>query len=110
MRISPAVISSSPATMRSSVDLPQPDGPTSTTSSPSAISRSTPRIASNPPGYILRTPLSCTPAIGLLLRLDETFDEQALHSDHAEDRRKHGQDGRRPDGVQPDPTIVDIEH
>ena len=30
MRISPPVISSSPAIMRSSVDLPQPEGPTST--------------------------------------------------------------------------------
>ena len=35
--ISPSVISSSPAIMRSSVDLPQPDGPTSTQNSPSAI-------------------------------------------------------------------------
>ena len=35
MRISPAEISSSPAIMRSSVDLPQPEGPTSTTNSPS---------------------------------------------------------------------------
>ena len=35
--ISPAVIASSPATMRSSVDLPQPEGPTMTTNSPSAI-------------------------------------------------------------------------
>src|SRR5213593_1138334 len=33
MVISPAVISSSPATMRSVVDLPHPDGPTSTTNS-----------------------------------------------------------------------------
>ena len=38
------VISSSPAIMRSSVDLPQPDGPTSTQNSPSAIAMSTPRI------------------------------------------------------------------
>ena len=38
MRISPAVMFSSPAIMRSSVDLPQPDGPTSTTNSPSSIS------------------------------------------------------------------------
>ena len=30
MSISPPVMVSSPATMRSSVDLPQPDGPTST--------------------------------------------------------------------------------
>ena len=39
MRMSPALISSSPAIMRSSVDLPQPEGPTSTISSPSAISK-----------------------------------------------------------------------
>jgi hypothetical protein len=42
MAISPPLISSSPATMRSSVDLPQPDGPTMTTNSPSAISAFTP--------------------------------------------------------------------
>ena len=40
--ISPLVISSSPAIIRSSVDLPQPDGPTSTTNSPSGMSISTP--------------------------------------------------------------------
>src|SRR4030081_3653554 len=44
--ISPAVISSSPAIMRSVVVLPQPDGPTSTTNSLSAMSRSMPRTAS----------------------------------------------------------------
>lgn len=37
---SPAVIFSSPAIMRSKVDLPQPDGPTKTTNSRSATSRS----------------------------------------------------------------------
>src|SRR5262245_23755225 len=40
--ISPRLISSSPAIMRSRVDLPQPDGPTSTTNSPSPMSISTP--------------------------------------------------------------------
>ena len=40
--ISPPVISSRPAIMRSSVDLPQPEGPTNTTNSPDAISRSIP--------------------------------------------------------------------
>ena len=39
-----AVTSSSPAIMRSSVDLPQPDGPTRTTNSPSAMSIETPLI------------------------------------------------------------------
>ena len=44
--ISPSVISSSPAIIRSVVDLPQPEGPTSTTNSLSAMSRSMPRTAS----------------------------------------------------------------
>src|SRR6266567_9178380 len=44
--ISPALISSSPAIIRSVVDLPQPEGPTSTTNSLSAMSRSIPRTAS----------------------------------------------------------------
>src|SRR5215472_4674123 len=44
--ISPSLMSSRPAIMRSVVDLPQPDGPTSTTNSLSAMSRSMPRTAS----------------------------------------------------------------
>ena len=42
MLIVPPVVSSSPAISRSSVDLPQPDGPTKTTNSPSSMSRSMP--------------------------------------------------------------------
>jgi hypothetical protein len=42
MLMVPAEISSSPAIMRSSVDLPHPEGPTSTQNSPSLISTSTP--------------------------------------------------------------------
>ena len=38
MRISPPLMSSSPAISRKSVDLPQPDGPTSATNSPAAMS------------------------------------------------------------------------
>ncbi|MHC2523904.1 hypothetical protein ACVIEM_000989 [Rhizobium leguminosarum] len=40
MTILPPETSSSPAISRSSVDLPQPDGPTKTTNSPSLMSRS----------------------------------------------------------------------
>ena len=40
--IAPPVTLSSPATILSSVDLPQPDGPTSTTNCPSAMSTLTP--------------------------------------------------------------------
>ena len=42
--ILPPLISSSPASIRSSVDLPQPDGPTSTTNSPSSMSNQIPWI------------------------------------------------------------------
>jgi hypothetical protein len=42
MLMRPPLISSRPATMRSSVDLPQPDGPTSTQNSPSSMPTSTP--------------------------------------------------------------------
>src|SRR6478609_8667019 len=42
MRISPDVMFSRPAIIRSRVDLPHPDGPTSTTNSPSRISTDTP--------------------------------------------------------------------
>ena len=42
MASEPEVMSSRPATMRRSVDLPQPDGPTKTQKSPSAMSRSIP--------------------------------------------------------------------
>src|SRR6478752_6638510 len=49
MAISPPEISSRPAIIRSSVDLPQPEGPTSTANSPSAISTLTPRITCVPP-------------------------------------------------------------
>src|SRR3970282_2779096 len=43
-RISPEVTVSSPAIMRSTVDLPQPDGPTRPTHSPSAMTADMPRI------------------------------------------------------------------
>src|SRR5437868_847261 len=59
--ISPAVMSSSPAIMRNSVLLPQPDGPTKTTNSWSATSRSTPCTTATSP-YDLQTPWRLTPA------------------------------------------------
>jgi hypothetical protein len=45
MRIAPPLLSSRPAIMRSVVDFPQPEGPTSTTNSPSATWRSMPWTA-----------------------------------------------------------------
>ena len=45
----PLVMVSSPAIMRSSVDLPQPDGPSSTVNEPSGMPSDTPFTASTPP-------------------------------------------------------------
>ncbi|MDT4884476.1 hypothetical protein FQZ97_1206220 [compost metagenome] len=49
MKRLPPVIGSSPAMQRSSVDLPQPDGPTRTTNSPLSIARSALRMISRLP-------------------------------------------------------------
>src|ERR1700712_4557095 len=64
IEIVPEVIFSSPASMRSRVDLPQPEGPTSTTNSPSSIGMDTPCRTSNPPND-LRTSRICTDDIDL---------------------------------------------
>src|SRR5690554_2531977 len=49
MMIRPSLISSSPATMRMAVDLPQPDGPTRTRNSSSSTSRLRLLTAGSPP-------------------------------------------------------------
>ena len=49
MLILPAVTVSRPAIIRSSVDLPQPDGPSSTVNEPSGMPSDTPFTASTPP-------------------------------------------------------------
>src|SRR4051812_20701879 len=53
MKIVPASTSSSPASMRNAVDLPDPDGPTSTISSPSPTRSSSESMAgASVPGYV----------------------------------------------------------
>ena len=49
IRMSPPVVSSSPAIMRRSVDFPQPEGPTNTMNSPSRTSSETFLTTSNSP-------------------------------------------------------------
>src|SRR5882757_10221122 len=71
MLISPPVGCSRPATQRSVVVLPQPDGPSSTTISPAGTAKLTPSIAGRPIANCLRRsvtssgavmfPLSCLP-------------------------------------------------
>src|SRR4051812_39426314 len=63
MRTVPYVASSRPATMRSAVDLPEPDGPTSTMNSPSRTSRSRSRTPTVPSANALVTPSSVMLAI-----------------------------------------------
>src|SRR3954447_12297213 len=55
IEISPEDASSSPATIRSAVDLPEPDGPTRIVNSPSAISRSRPSTARVPSSKTFET-------------------------------------------------------
>src|SRR4051812_7076880 len=62
MAISPFVISSRPAIMRSNVDLPQPEGPTSTQNSPSSMVMSTPRMTCVDPNHF-STPVMVTAAM-----------------------------------------------
>src|SRR5215212_8380212 len=59
IEIVPEVIFSSPASIRSKVDLPQPEGPTSTTNAPSSIGIDTPCRTSKPPNDF-RTSRICT--------------------------------------------------
>ena len=65
IEIVPEVMFSRPAIMRSKVDLPQPEGPTSTTNSPSSIGIDTPCRTSKPPND-LRTSRICTDDIKTL--------------------------------------------
>ena len=51
--MSPEVMSSRPTIIRSSVDFPQPEGPTRIMNSPSAMSRLTSFTAGNPSPYFL---------------------------------------------------------
>src|SRR4051794_11772822 len=63
IRISPFVGSSSPAVIRSTVVLPEPEGPTRTTNSPSAISRSSAWTATVPSSKRFVSPRYSMPAI-----------------------------------------------
>src|SRR5512132_2549174 len=68
--ISPPVISSSPATMRRVVDLPQPEGPTRTTNSLSRMLRFTSLTACTSSYFLFRSFISTWAIGGLPLSLD----------------------------------------
>ena len=62
--MSPEVMSSRPTIIRSSVDFPQPDGPTRIMNSPSATSMLTSFTAGNPSPYFLTMFFISMAAIG----------------------------------------------
>ena len=66
MIMSPLVMSSSPTIIRSSVDFPQPDGPTRIMNSPSAMSRLTSLTAGKPSPYCLTMFFISMAAIGVV--------------------------------------------
>src|SRR6267378_5895723 len=94
MAISPSVMSSRPAIMRSVVVLPQPDGPTSTTNSLSAMSRSMPRTAGTS-SYSLNTFRKFTCAIALALGCASgQAGDVVVHQECVDDqRRRRSQQG-----------------
>src|SRR6266516_7450499 len=61
MKILPSVTCSRPANIRSNVDFPHPDGPTSTMNAPSWIVRLTASTALTPFGYTFAAPSRLTP-------------------------------------------------
>src|ERR1700739_497988 len=67
MLMSPEVGCSSPATQRSVVVLPQPDGPSSTTISPAGTAKLTPSIAGRPIANCLRRSVTSSVAVMCLL-------------------------------------------
>jgi hypothetical protein len=98
MAISPPVIVSSPAIMRSSVDLPQPEGPTMTTNSPSAMSTVDAVDHRGVAVALLhaRREMSAM-SIPSTSRFPPGPDEEPLHRHHHEDRRQHRQHRGRHD-------------
>src|SRR5262249_1668835 len=103
--ISPPVISSSPAIMRKVVDLPQPDGPTSTTNSLSAMSRSMALTASTS-SYFLMTFRSVTCAIySTLCRAGGQSGNVVVHQEGVDDQRRRRAEQRAGHDL---PPVVDI--
>src|SRR5436190_24391468 len=87
--MSPDVLSSSPTIIRSSVDFPQPDGPTRIMNSPSAMSIETLLTAGKPSPYFLTRFLMLMAAMVLSLHCagGQAGDDLALEQQHDDDDR-----------------------
>src|SRR5215212_5565663 len=101
IRIWPEPGVSSPATSRSTVLLPLPDGPSRTSSSPSATSRLRSRTATCPFAYALLTCRSDSDAMSALhCAGGEPGDDAPLRDQH-ERRNRRGRDHRRREDLSP---------
>src|SRR5580693_628533 len=96
MLIVPEVTSSRPATIRNAVVLPQPEGPTSTSSSPSPTSRSSALTAVVPSANRLVTDLSSIldNAVSLLPHAQRQALDQVPLEDQVHDDRRDRADQR----------------
>src|SRR4249919_3900482 len=95
--MSPEVMSSRPTIMRSSVDFPQPEGPTRIMNSPSATSMETSFTAGNPSPYSLTMFFISMAAIGSTLHCagGETGNDSALEQQDDDDDGNGDDDRRR---------------
>src|SRR5919197_5412158 len=105
IRMSPSVMSSRPAIMRSVVVLPQPDGPTSTTNSLSAMSRSMPRTACTS-SYSFTTLRRFTWAIALAFRCASSqAGDVVVHQECVYEQRRQRAEERRSHDLSP---VIDV--
>src|ERR1700734_2284150 len=96
MRISPSLTVSSPAIIASSVDLPQPDGPTRAMNSPVRASRSMPFSTSTAPNRL------CSPETVSVAIVARSFDRalgeaanEILAAEEINQERRHSPDQDR---------------
>src|SRR5574341_2695562 len=100
-QISPVSGRRNPATRRSVVVLPQPEGPRRESSSPGSTRRASPSTAAPSP-YRFVSPLIVTPGIAeaSLFRPDEVAPEQRLHHDDGGEGHGEHEDAQDRDGAE----------
>src|SRR5215210_1776482 len=109
IRMSPPVISSRPAVRRRTVVLPEPEGPTKTQNSPSAMVRSSSSTATVPPGKIFVTPLKRSSAIALSTSVCVLGDQVAVPERAALRRPPLGREVHRHDSEAARVAVLPLE-
>src|SRR5947208_16600329 len=95
MKICPVVVESRPAIMFSSVDLPQPDGPTRIKNSPASISMSMPLRISTWPKVLRTLEIVSAPISSSLHRAGRQAAHEILARHHVDEEGGQGGDERR---------------